>query len=79
VCITDSDRDFLVSEFFGASRDFARRRSTHSRGGASHRHVRTMCAEGGGSRCMPGGRMAFSATSFAICWTMSTSPRTCFF
>lgn len=28
VCITDSDRDFLVSEFsFWASRDFARRRS----------------------------------------------------
>jgi hypothetical protein len=38
-----------------------------------------MLAEGRESRCMRGELMAFSVTSFVICWSMNTSPRMCFF
>jgi hypothetical protein len=62
-----SDLDLALSFL---SRGFALR---------SHRYGRMTCAEGRESRCTRGVPMASSVTYFAICWSMSTSLRTCFF
>ena len=72
VCITDSDRDFLVSRWaLRTPRRVGSRRYLH-------RFVRMMLAEGRESRCMRGELMASSVTYFVICWSMNTSPCMCF-
>jgi ubiquitin-like 1-activating enzyme E1 A len=76
VCITDSDRDFIVSRRW-VSRTPRRRRGVGSRR-YLYRFVRMMLAEGQKSRCMRGGLMASSVTYFVICWSMNTSLRMCF-
>ena len=74
VCITDSDRDFLVSRWAPPNSS-----SSHWITRYSHRFVRMMLAEGRESRCMRGELMASSVTSFVICWIMNISRRMCVF
>lgn len=62
VCITDSDRDFLVSRWVPPNSS-----SSHWVTRYSHRFVPMMLAEGRENRCMREGLMAFSVTSFVIC------------
>jgi len=71
VCITESERDFLVGGWCPNSSDY----NIHEV--PAHRFAQMMRAEGRESRFTRAGRMASSVISSVICWSTNTSPRTC--